>query len=451
MKKNKKILIKNICIVNEGKSFKGNVVIEKDIIKDIVSDYQIFRDENFDLVIDGENKILIPGIIDTHVHFREPGLTYKGNIYTESRAALAGGITSFFDMPNTIPPAISMKEIENKINIAKNKSFINYAFYIGATDNNLEEICAADYSIIPGIKIFLGSSTGNLKISNEKVIEKIFSLKNIHILAHCEDDSVINKNLNFFKNKYSDDLFPYVHKLIRSEEACVKSTIHAINLAKKYNSMLHILHVSTAKEVSIIEKEKLRNDFLTAEACIPHIYFTDKDYESLGNKIKCNPSIKTDIDRNSIIDGLKKGIVDTIATDHAPHTLAEKELPYLSAPSGIPSIQFSLLLMLEMVHQKIFTLEEIVEKMAHNPSRIFGIKNRGFIRKGYFADLVIIDFNKKHSFKESDILSLCKWSPFAGHIFSSSIEYTFVNGTILYDNGKIIDNVNNSMLIEFKR
>lgn len=442
-----KTLIKDILIVNEGNKFKGNIIIEDKFIKNIIVENCKIEENNFDVVIDGNDKIVIPGVIDTHVHFREPGLVYKGNISSESKAAIAGGVTSFLEMPNTIPPTISMKEIENKQNIAKNNSYANYSFYIGATNDNLNEILNLDLSIVPGIKIFLGSSTGNLKLTNTEILNKLFSLKNVNLCIHSEDDDIIAKNICYYKKNYNDELKPYMHMFIRSEEACLSSTKKVIDLAKKYHSRVHLLHISSGKEVELIEKEKLNNN-ITAEACIPHIWFSDKDYEILGNKIKCNPSIKTKEDRIKIIEGLKNRIIDTIATDHAPHTIEEKEKPYLEAPSGIPSIQFSLLIMLELVHDKIFSIEEVVEKMAHNPAKLFRIKGRGYIRKGNYADLVILNLNKNFKLKKDNILSLCKWSPFEGFNFRSCIEMVIVNGKIIYNNGIFSDKIY-SLPLEF--
>jgi len=451
MKRNRK-LIKNVNLINDDKNVLSSIIIEREFIKDIVPNSELIDESNFDIVIDGNNKILIPGIIDTHVHFREPGLTHKGNILSESKAAIAGGITSFIDMPNTLPPTINLYEFENKLKIAEKNSYANYSFYIGASDNNFDEIKSIDFSIIPGIKIFLGSSTGNLKISNTEVLEKFFTLKNINILVHSEDDNIISQNLDYYRSKFSneEDILPRFHMYIRSEEACFKSTVFAIELAKKHETKLHLLHISTAREIELVEIEKVKNENITSEACIPHIWFSEKDYEFFGNKIKCNPSIKTENDRQKIIYGLKKGIIDTIASDHAPHTIQEKELPYLKAPSGIPSIQFMLLTMLEMVHDKIFSIKEVVKKMAHNPSKLLGIKNRGFIQKGYYADLVLINLNKSFKVEKETILSLCNWSPFEGFTFRSSIEKVFVNGEIIYNDGIFYD-IKNSMHLEFNR
>lgn len=442
-----KILIKDVIIINEGTRFKGNIIVEDEFIKNIIVENCKIEENNFDVIIDGNDKIVIPGVIDTHVHFREPGLVHKGNISSESKAAIAGGVTSFLEMPNTIPPTISMKEIENKHNIAKNNSYANYSFYIGATNDNFNEILNVDLSIVPGIKIFLGSSTGNLKLTNTEILNKLFSLKNVNLCIHSEDDDIIAKNMSYYKKIYNDELKPYVHMFIRSEEACLSSTKKVIDLAKKYNSRVHLLHISTGKEVELIEKEK-SNTNITAEACIPHIWFSDRDYEILGNKIKCNPSIKTENDRKKIIEGLKNGIIDTIATDHAPHTIEEKEKPYLEAPSGIPSIQFSLLVMLELVHDKIFSIEEVVEKMVHNPARLFRIKGRGYIRKGNYADLVILNLNKNFILNKDNIFSLCKWSPFEGYNFRSCIEMVMVNGKIIYNDGVFSDKIN-SLPLEF--
>ncbi|HPQ08900.1 MAG TPA: dihydroorotase [Bacteroidia bacterium] len=445
----KKYLIKNIFVASDDYYDYYDVLIEPPYISKIEKCIDSLPENVIE--INGENKILIPGMIDDQVHFREPGLTHKGEIYTESKAAVAGGITSYMEMPNTKPPAVSLEELEKKYSIAQNKSLANYSFYIGATNDNLDELLKTDYSKVCGIKIFLGSSTGNLLVDNTKAIEQIFSQTNALIATHCEDDNIIKKNLDRITDEYGFDLPTYYHAIIRNDEACYASSKFAVETAKKYNTRLHILHISTAKELSLFRNDlPLSQKRITAEACIHHLWFTDEDYEKLGNKIKWNPAIKTQYDRDSLIDAVNTDLIDIIATDHAPHTIEEKNKPLLEAPSGGPLVQHALLALFDLYHQKKFTLETIVRKTSHNVADMFQIKNRGYIKEGYFADVVMIDLNKPTTVTKDNIFYKCGWSPFEGHTFSSSIEKTFVNGYLVYDNGTF-DESQKGMRLEFDR
>lgn len=445
----KKYLIKNIFVASDDYYDYYDVLIEPPYISKIEKCIDSLPENVIE--INGENKILIPGMIDDQVHFREPGLTHKGEIYTESKAAVAGGITSYMEMPNTKPPAVSLEELEKKYSIAQNKSLANYSFYIGATNDNLDELLKTDYSKVCGIKIFLGSSTGNLLVDNTKAIEQIFSQTNALIATHCEDDNIIKKNLDRITDEYGFDLPTYYHAIIRNDEACYASSKFAVETAKKYNTRLHILHISTAKELSLFRNDlPLSQKRITAEACIHHLWFTDEDYEKLGNKIKWNPAIKTQYDRDSLIDAVNTDLIDIIATDHAPHTIEEKNKPLLEAPSGGPLVQHALLALFDLYHQKKFTLETIIRKTSHNVADMFQIKNRGYIKEGYFADVVMIDLNKPTTVTKDNIFYKCGWSPFEGHTFSSSIEKTFVNGYLVYDNGTF-DESQKGMRLEFDR
>lgn len=445
----KKYLIKNIFVASKGYFDYYDVLIRPPYIEKIE---RCIDDLNENIEeINGEKKILLPGMIDDQVHFREPGLTHKADIYTESKAAIAGGITSYMEMPNTQPPSISIKEIEKKFAIAREKSLANYSFYIGATNNNIEELKKVDYSKICGIKIFMGSSTGDLLVDNPKSIEQIFSECNTLIAAHCEDDIIIKKNIEKITEEYGFDLPTYYHAIIRNEEACYASSKFAVETALKYNARLHILHVSTAKELSLFRKDiPLKNKKITAEACIHHLWFCDEDYDKLGNKIKWNPSIKTIYDREKLIEAINDNLIDVIATDHAPHTIEEKSKPLLEAPSGGPLVQHAILALLELYKQKKLSLENIVQKTSHNVADLFGITNRGYIEEGYYADMVIVNLNKPTFVTRESLLYKCKWSPFENYIFSSSIEKTFVNGVLVYDNGKFYEDTK-AMRLEFKR
>lgn len=427
------ILIKNAKIVNEGLIFEGDVLIENEFIVEIASSISAKSSEC--KIIDAEGNYLIPGAIDDQVHFREPGLTHKGDIASESRAAIAGGITSFIEQPNTVPNAVTQELLEQKYQIASEKSYANYSFMMGATNDNLEEVLKTNPKNVAGIKIFLGSSTGNMLVDNEVVLEKIFSSTPMLIAVHCEDEQTIKDNLQKYSEVYGDDIPVTLHHLIRSEEACYISSSKAIALAKKTGARLHVFHLSTAKEMELFtNKIPLEEKKITAEVCIHHLWFSNEDYESKGNLIKWNPAVKTPHDREALWEALLDDRIDVIATDHAPHTLEEKQQSYLKAPSGGPLVQHAVVAMFEMHLQGKISVEKIVEKMAHNPSKIFKMKQRGFIKQGYYADLVIVNSGLPWSVKKENIFAKCGWSPFENYTFKSRITHTFVNGQLVYHN-----------------
>jgi len=429
-------LILNAKIVNEGKVFESDVLMEGPYIRKIGMDLQSISAHQ---VIDANGKLLMPGVIDDQVHFREPGLTHKGNIFSESRAAVAGGVTSFMEMPNTVPPTFTQELLEEKYNIASKNSLANYSFFMGASNDNLEEVLKTNVKNVCGLKIFMGSSTGNLLVDNEKTLEGFFSRFPSLIATHCEHEPTIRKNSEEFKAKYGEDVPISSHPIIRSEEACYRSSSFAVSLAKKHGTKLHILHISTAREVSLFDNSiPLEKKRVTAEACIHHLWFNDKDYARLGTKIKWNPAIKTENDQRAILQAVIDNHIDVIATDHAPHTQEEKNNSYFKAPSGGPLVQHSLVAMLDFFHQGKIELEKIVEKMSHNPAILFQLSNRGFIREGYFADLVLVDPSKPWRVAKENILAKCGWSPFDGNTFQSSVEKTWVSGWLAYDDGIII-------------
>lgn len=430
-------ILKNGQIVNEGKSFYGDLLIRNGIIERI--DSRIENTINAE-EIDAEEKLILPGCIDDQVHFREPGLTHKATIATESRAAVAGGITSFMEMPNTVPSAVTIEKLEEKYAIAAKSSLANYSFYLGTTNSNIEEIKRVNPETICGVKIFMGSSTGDMLVDDPKALEDIFHYSPAIITTHCEDDPMIKENFQKFVKEYGEELPAKFHPLIRSEEACYKSSAYAVSLAKKYNSRLHILHISTAKELELFQNDiPLKNKRITAEACVHHLWFTDKDYDTKGNFIKWNPAVKSENDRAKIWAAVLDNRIDVIATDHAPHTLEEKNQLYFKAPSGGPLVQHALLAMLEKNRQGLISIERIVEKMAHAPAILFRVKNRGFLREGYFADVVMVDPKKSQQVTKSNLLYKCGWSPFDGITFSSSIERTFINGNIAFENQSIVE------------
>ena len=435
----KGILIQNATIVNENKIFKGDILIENEIITKISS--KIKPTKNVE-VINAEGKFLIPGFIDDQVHFREPGLTHKANIATESRAAIAGGITTFIEMPNTVPQATTQHLLEDKFKIAAADSYANYSFMFGGTNDNLEELLKTDPKKVAGIKLFLGSSTGNMLVDNEEVLEKIFSSTKMIISVHCEDEGTIRKNTAIYKEKYGDDIPLKYHPLIRSEEACYLSSSKAIELAKKTGARLHIFHLSTEKETHLFRNDiPLEEKQITSEVCIHHLWFSDKDYEEKGTHIKWNPAVKTEKDRLGLWKALLDDRIDVLATDHAPHTLDEKNNNYLNAPSGGPLVQHAIIALLEKVKEGVIPIEKAVEKMSHNPAKLFQIEKRGFIKEGYFADIVLIDMNKPQTVSKDNILYKCGWSPFEGTTFSSTITHTFVNGNLIYNNGVFNDEI----------
>ena len=433
-----RILIKNAKIVNEGSIFEGDVLIENDLIVEVADSISLKTSDC--IVIDAEGNYLMPGAIDDQVHFREPGLTHKGDIESESRAAVAGGITSFIEQPNTVPNAVTQEILEDKYQIAEVKSFANYSFMMGATNDNLEEVLKTNPRNVAGIKIFLGSSTGNMLVDNEATLEKIFSSTPMLIAVHCEDETTIQNNLAKFKEQYGEDVPVTAHHLIRSAEACYISSSKAVALAKKTGARLHIFHLSTAKEMELFtNKIPLEDKKITAEVCVHHLWFTDEDYKTKGNFIKWNPAVKTDADRKELWKALNDGRIDVVATDHAPHTKEEKNQSYLNAPSGGPLVQHALIAMFEAHHQGKITVEKIVEKMCHNPAKIFKIEKRGFVKEGYFADLVIVNPSLPWSVKPENILAKCGWSPFENYTFKSRITHTFVNGELVYNNFKVKD------------
>jgi dihydroorotase len=433
----KRILIKNAKIVNEGKIFEGDLLIENQFIKEIADSISAKPEYK---VIDAEGNFLIPGAIDDQVHFREPGLTHKGDIASESKAAVAGGITSFIEQPNTVPNAVTQELLEQKYQIAAETSHANYSFMMGGTNDNLEEILKTNPGNVAGIKLFLGSSTGNMLVDNEEVLEKIFSSTKMLIAVHCEDETTIRNNVELYKEKYGDDIPVKYHHLIRSEEACYLSSSKAIALAKKTGARLHVFHLSSAKEMDLFtNKIPLEEKQITAEVCIHHLWFTDADYETKGNFIKWNPAVKTEADRTALWQALLDDRIDVIATDHAPHTLEEKKQVYTKAPSGGPLVQHAVVAMFEAYHQGKISVEKIIEKMAHNPAKIFKIEKRGFIKEGYYADLVLINPAMPWNVKKENILYKCGWSPLEGTNFKSRITHTFVNGELVYQNSKVND------------
>lgn len=433
-----RILIKNAKIVNEGSIFEGDVLIENDLIVEVSDSISLKTSDC--KVIDAEGNYLIPGAIDDQVHFREPGLTHKGDIESESRAAVAGGITSFIEQPNTVPNAVTQEILEEKYQIAAEKSFANYSFMMGATNDNLEEVLKTNPKNVAGIKIFLGSSTGNMLVDREETLEKIFSSTPMLIAVHCEDETTIQNNLAAFKEQYGEDVPVTAHHLIRSAEACYISSSKAVALAKRTGARLHIFHLSTAKEMELFtNKIPLEDKKITAEVCVHHLWFTDEDYKTKGNFIKWNPAVKTAEDRAELWKALNDGRIDVIATDHAPHTKEEKQQSYLKAPSGGPLVQHAVVAMFEAHHQGKISVEKIVEKMCHNPAKIFKIEKRGFIKEGYYADLVIVNPSLPWSVNSDNILYKCGWSPFENMAFKSRITHTFVNGEMVYNNFKVKD------------
>lgn len=429
-------LIRNAKIVNEGAVFEGDILIENEIIKEIAE--KISPKSSDCVIIDAEGSYVIPGAIDDQVHFREPGLTHKGTIETESRAAVAGGITSFIEQPNTVPNAVTQELLEDKYQIASQTSYANYSFMMGGTNDNLEEVLKTNPRNVAGIKLFLGSSTGNMLVDNPEVLEKIFSSTKMLIAVHCEDEATIQANTLKYKEEFGDDIPMQYHHLIRSAEACYLSSSKAIELAKKTGARLHVFHLSTAKEMDLFtNKIPLEDKQITAEVCIHHLWFTDADYDAKGSLIKWNPAVKTQQDKDALWKALLDDRIDVIATDHAPHTLEEKINSYTTCPSGGPLVQHAVVAMFEAHHQGKISVEKIVEKMCHNPAKIFKIEKRGFIKEGYFADIAIVNAYLPWNVKKENILYKCGWSPFEGYNFKSRVTHTFVNGKLVYANGKV--------------
>ncbi len=437
-------LIKNAIIVNEGKTFKGDVLIDGNYIVDIAPKITNTKAT----IINAEGLHLLPGVIDDQVHFREPGLTHKANIATESKAAVAGGITSFIEMPNTNPQTVTQKKLDEKFEIAAKTSYANYSFMFGGTNNNLEEILKTNPKNVAGIKLFLGSSTGNMLVDNMEVLEKIFSSTNMLIAVHCEDEATIKRNLKNHIDQYGEAIPIEKHPVIRSEEACYISSSNAIALAKKTGARLHVFHISTAKETELFRNDiPLEEKQITAEVCIHHLWFDDSYYKEKGTFIKWNPAVKTAADKKQLWKALLDDRLDIIATDHAPHTLEEKNQVYTKAPSGGPLVQHALPAMLEFYKQGKISLEKITEKMCHNPSKIFKIEKRGFIKKGFYADLVLVDLNKSWTVTKENILYKCGWSPFENTSFSSTVTHTFVNGNLIYNNGQFNSSIKGKRLL----
>lgn len=429
----KSILITGANIVNEGRITPGDVLIREGRIAVIGSDLSL---ESADIHLDAKGKYLFPGVIDDQVHFREPGLTHKGEIYTEAKAGVAGGTTSYMEMPNTVPQAVTIELLEEKYSRAKEVSLANYSFFLGGTNDNLEEILKLDLENVCGLKVFQGSSTGNMVVDNIESLEGIFKEYKGLLAIHSENDHIIKANLEAYKKIYGDDIPVKFHPKIRSEEACYDASSRAVAMAKKYGTRLHILHISTAKELELFDNSiPLEEKKITAEACIHHMWFSEEDYASQGNRIKWNPAVKTAHDRENIFQAMLDDRIDVIATDHAPHTLDEKALSYTKAPSGGPLIQHSLVAMLDFYHQGKISLEKIADKMAHRVARLFRIKERGFIREGYYADLVLVDLHSPWTVSKENILAKCGWSPFEGHTFQSKVTHTIVSGHLAYSEG----------------
>ncbi len=437
-------LIKNATLVNEGKSYLASVVISGETIEKIITDTDFDADDSYE-VIDAKGLLLVPGAIDDQVHFRDPGLTHKGDIATESRAAIAGGVTSFMDMPNTVPNTLTQQLLQDKYDIAAEKSMANYSFYMGVSNDNIDEVLKTDPKNICGIKAFMGSSTGNMLVNNELTLQKLFQEAPCLIATHCEDEDTIRRNMEFYKAKYGDDAPASIHPLIRSEEACYKTSSYAAELASKYGTQLHILHLSTAKEIQLFNNNiPLKDKKITAETCLHYLLFDDKDYETKKTFLKCNPAVKTENDKLALIQACIDNHIDILATDHAPHTFEEKNKPYFSAPSGGTSVQHLLLGALELAikeqkstdnRQQTLSIEKVVELLSHNPATLFRINKRGFIREGYYADLVLIDPNKGQTIKNEDVHYKCGWTAYEGMKLSCSVTHTFVNGELVYENG----------------
>lgn len=429
----KSILITGANIVNEGKITPMDILIQDGVFYNIGKDLSEFE---ADITIDASGKYIFPGLIDDQVHFREPGLTHKADIYTESKSAVAGGITSYMEMPNTVPQATTLELLEDKYKIAAEKSLANYSFFFGATNDNIEEILKVDPENVCGIKVFQGSSTGNMLVDNQESLRRIFAECKLLIATHSENDNIIKENLEKYKAEFGEDIPPSYHPKIRSEEACYDASKRVVDLARQYGTKLHVLHISTGREVDLFDDRlPLEEKRITAEACIHHLWFSDEDYEEKGNFIKWNPAVKTAADREKILAGVLKGNIDVIATDHAPHTLEEKGEKYLKAPSGGPLAQHSLVAMLDLYHAGKIRLDQIAQKMCHNVAILFEIEKRGYIRPGYHADLVIVDLDDPWTVSRDNVLSKCGWSPFEGHTFKSKVTHTIVSGHLAYENG----------------
>ncbi|MEA4982650.1 MAG: dihydroorotase [Paludibacter sp.] len=431
-------LIKNATIINENERFTGSVLVDGELISAVIRGDEIPVDVKIDQIVDATGLLLIPGVIDDQVHFREPGLTHKGEIATESAAAVAGGVTSFMDMPNTMPLTTTIQALEDKYLIGAEKSLANYSFYMGATNQNIDELRKVDPRNVCGVKVFMGSSTGNMLVDNTETLSRIFSEVPMLIATHCEDENTIQTNKALYKSQYGDDLPVSFHPMIRDAEACYKSSSFAVELATKYGARLHVLHLSTAREMALFgNQHPLKDKKITAEVCVHHLWFSDEDYGKFGNKIKWNPAIKAATDRDALIQALNDNRIDVVATDHAPHLLREKEGNCLKAASGGPLVQYSLLVMLQMASMGKFTIEQVVSKMCHAPADLFRVHKRGYLREGYYADLVLVNPKKTFRVETKDILSKCAWSPFEGMTFDHMVDKTWVNGQLVYSDGKV--------------
>lgn len=444
--------IVNATLVNEGIIQKANIFIKNDLIERVfINNPDEIYSLKPDQLIDAAGKLLFPGVIDDQVHFREPGLTHKGDIYSESKAAIAGGVTSFMEMPNTNPQTITVELLQNKFKIASEKSLANYSFYLGATNDNIEEIVKIDPKNVCGVKIFMGSSTGNMLVDNIESLDKIFKQSKVLIATHCEDETTIKENIESFKAQYGEDLPFHYHADIRSENACYLSSSLAVSLAKKHNSRLHILHLSTGKELSLFDSTiPIYNKRITAEVCVHHLWFSKKDYDKYGWRIKWNPSIKTEEDRLALINGLNQNSIDIVATDHAPHLISEKDNTYFKSASGGPLVQHSLIAMIELSKAGYFPLELVATKMCHAPADVFKVDRRGYIREGYIADLTIVDPISSWEVNPDNLLYKCGWSPFDGQRFGSKVTHTILNGRLVYDNGKFDETVK-GVALKFSR
>lgn len=439
------ILIKGGTIINEGKSLVGDIAILDHFLVPVESLV------NPDREIDASGLWVLPGVIDDQVHFREPGLESKGTIASESMAAIAGGITSFMEMPNTIPPATTLELLQQKFGIAEKDAWCNYSFYLGATNNNLEEICAIDPGTICGVKVFMGSSTGDLLVDSDEALHQLFGASVVPVAVHSEDEETVKSNLAYYRELYGDNAEPRIHPLVRSEEACVKCTARAIDYSRKTGGHLHLLHISTAREVEMIRQAKQEGLSVTAEVCVHHLWFSDEDYKARGNLIKWNPSIKTSNDRLKLREGLLNGTLDIVATDHAPHEMEKKMQGYFNAPSGGPLVQYSLVMMLEMARQKCWTVSDVVSWMSHKPADLFRIDRRGYLREGYYADVVLVDPNAPHTIRGANSLSKVKWSPLEGIGVNHNVVYTLVNGQVVYEHGVVHENQRSPMPLRFIR
>jgi dihydroorotase len=441
------ILIKNATIINEGKTFTDDLLIKDELIS-AIGDANEMHIPVSTTIIDATGLLLLPGIIDDQVHFREPGLTYKGDILSETRAAAAGGVTSFMEMPNTVPQTVTIDALNEKYRLGSEKSLVNYSFLIGATNDNLDEVLKADPVNVCGIKVFMGSSTGNMLVDKETALQELFKKAHLPLSAHCEDEAIIKKNSEVYRQKYGENIPFRMHPYIRSREACLTSSSYAVSLAREYNTRLHVFHLSTADEMKLFSNSlPLSQKRITSEVCVHHLWFDESSYEEKGAFIKWNPAIKTMFDRDELIKAVNNNIIDIVATDHAPHTIEEKNNSYFKAPSGGPLIQHSLVAMLEMWHRKIFSIEKIVEMMCHNPAILFNIRKRGFIREGYKADLCLVNPSSQWNVTKDNILYKCGWSPFEGNSFSSRVIKTIVNGTIVFDNGIINEDYRGQRLL----